>query len=116
MKKLEYGLIANRHNMPVNDFIFNKIKDPTKIRNIEAEASRLCPFGNRKIKTIANDYKEEKYIKLDLYVTGLSAALISVIKACKKVHREDFINIKLVLKHYSWKNKNYHNQTIFFYK
>lgn len=116
MKKLEYGLIANRHNMPVNDFIFNKIKDPTKIRNIEAEASRLCPFGNRKIKTIANDCKEEKYIKLDLYVTGLSAALISVIKACEKVHREDFINIKLVLKHYSWKNKKYHNQTIFFYK
>ena len=109
MKKLEYGLIANRHNMPVNDFIFNRIKDPTKIRNIEAEAYR-------KIKTIANDYKEEKYIKLDLYVTGLSVALISVIKACKKVHREDFINIKLVLKHYSWKNKKYHNQTIFFYK
>ncbi|WP_304354791.1 hypothetical protein, partial [Brachyspira innocens] len=81
MKKLEYGLIANRHNMPVNDFIFNKIKDPTKIRNIEAEAYR-------KIKTIANDCKEEKYIKLDLYVTGLSVALISVIKACKKVHRE----------------------------
>ena len=101
MKKLEYGLIANRHNMPVNDFIFNKIKDPTKIRNIEAEAYR-------KIKTIANDYKEEKYIKLDLYVTGLSAALISVIKACEKVHREGITvgKIKIIItKQYFFINK-----------
>ena len=55
MKKLEYGLIANRHNMPVDNFIFNKIKDPTKIRNIEAEAYR-------KIKTIANEYKCYRFI------------------------------------------------------
>lgn len=111
MKKLEYGLIANRHEMPVSSFIFEKIKDPTEIKAIEEKAYE-------RVKDILSKAKINKdgYVRLDLYVTGLSVALIALIKACGKVHKENFINIKLVLKHHSYKTKNYHNQIIFFYK
>ncbi|WP_288550145.1 hypothetical protein [uncultured Brachyspira sp.] len=108
MKKLQYGLIANRHSMPVSNFIFNEIKDVVKIRNIENKAYR-------KMKEIVNENKGENYLAIDLYVTGLTVALVSVIKACQKLHKESNINIKLILKHHNHKTKNYHNQSILFY-
>lgn len=108
MKKLKYGLIANRHSMPVSNFIFNEIKDVVKIRNIENKAYK-------KIKEIVNENKGENYLAIDLYVTGLTVALVSVIKAIQKLHKESNINIKLILKHYNHKTKNHHNQTIHFY-
>lgn len=108
MKKLKYGLIANRHSMPVGNFIFDEIKDVVKIISIEKRAYK-------KIKEIINENKGENYLAIDLYVTGLTVALVSVIKAIQKLHKESNINIKLILKHHNHKTKNYHNQTIHFY-
>ena len=117
MKKLEYGLIANRHNMPVQDFIFYEIKDPTEIKAIEEKAyERVKDILSKAGEIRSVKVNKDGYVRLDLYVTGLSVALIALIKACGKVHKENAVNIKLVLKHHNYKTKNYHNQIIFFYK
>lgn len=96
MKKFVLGLVNGRHSMPVEDYIFEgEIKDPLNFTEMAT--------------VIENRFKELQIRSEDevsLFVTGLTAATVEVINACKK-H-----NISLYLYHYDKDSNNYRKQTV----
>lgn len=96
MKKFVLGLVNGRHSMPVEDYIFEgEIKDPLNFTEMAT--------------VIENRFKElqiQSEDEVSLFVTGLTAATVEVINACKK-H-----NITLYLYHYDRDTNNYRKQTV----
>lgn len=88
------GLCEGRHPLPVNEYVFGAvIEDPTDVDGLEEVAEEF--FRN-----LIPD------CLLELYVTGLSVALIAAINAASK-----YINIKnIVLMHYDSKTNTYYPQ------
>lgn len=88
------GLCEGRHPLPVNEYVFGSvIEDPTDVDGLEETAEEF--FRN----LIPN-------CLLELYVTGLSVALIAAINAASK-----YINVRnIVLMHYDSKTNTYYPQ------
>lgn len=87
------GLCEGRHPLPVTEYVFGSIEDPTDVDGLEEVAEEF--FRN----LIPN-------CLLELYVTGLSVALIAAINMASK-----YINIKnIVLMHYDSKTNTYYPQ------
>lgn len=99
---IRVGLVADRHNMPVNDFIF-KTSLPKSIM-----------FDYDKIEDICREYIDEMVDfvngeaqqKLVVYVTGIQCVLSSLIK----VTNEKKVN--LTLRHYDSDTNTYHTHVI----
>lgn len=94
-KSINVGLVKGRHEMGdlVSDFIFKgPIEDPT-------DFGKMWLVADGFIGDLPMDVKE-----INLYVTGLTAALIEVIKVCR-----DY-NIKLNLFHFDTKTNTYVKQ------
>ena len=90
MKKL--GLIRNRHEMPVDDFIFETIDDVTDL-------DWLHQVSLDKLKCLSSD-------KLGIYVTGLSTALVAALNACR------YLGINVELYHYNRDTDSYYAQQV----
>lgn len=93
-KKAVFGLIKGRHQMPIDNYIFN------------TEDIDVFEFG-----WMQNRIHEAlKYVgKLDLYVTGLTTALVEVINYCV---RND---IKTTLYHFNRDTEEYLPQELSIY-
>ena len=94
-KSINVGLVKGRHEMGdlISDFIFKgPIEDPT-------DFGKMWLVADGFIGDLPMDVKE-----INLYVTGLTAALIEVIKVCR-----DY-NIKLNLFHFDTKTNTYVKQ------
>lgn len=96
MTILNLGVCAGRHEMPVTGYIFGEaIADPTNVVELEKLANqRVAEIGCGDNTTV------------NLYVTGLTVAVISAIKALKKV------GSKILLKHFDAKASNYYTQEV----
>jgi|688.fasta_scaffold159643_6 hypothetical protein len=92
-QKSVLGLCEGRHILPteVTGFIFPQSVNPTDLKGMETTCNS---------KLNGCDY-------LELYVTGLTVALTTVINYCCKKH------IALILWHYDRDNNNYYCQPIF---
>lgn len=96
MTTFTFGLCAGRHDLPVSDFIFadNDISfpiNPTALLDTAAIKLRDLNYGD----------------KLVVYVTGLTPALVAVIKYCS-------INgIKLTLKHFDRDSNSFIDDIVF---
>lgn len=96
---MKIGLIKGRHEIPeVNGlYIFNEPVDPTDVIGINEIAIA-------RIKELFIDPNEERYI--NLYVTGLTVALVAVINVCRVYH------VKLILWHYNKDTNRYFPQVV----
>ena len=91
---MKVGLIKGRHSLPVENYIFDKeIEDPTNL-------DKMDKIVEEKLKNV--DTKET----LEVYVTGLTVALTTVIKYCL----DNYIN--LTLYHFDKESGNYFPQII----
>ena len=90
MKKI--GLIRNRHQMPVDDFIFDVIDDVTDL-------DWLHQVSLDKLKCLSSD-------KLGIYVTGLSTALVAALNTCR------YLGIDVELYHYNRDTDSYYAQQV----
>lgn len=105
---LEVGLIADRHDIPVSEYIFNRTIDERLMFNYK-QLDNICKsFIENKI-----GFKEDSEGKkipeknLVVYVTGLTCALASIIKICAEY------KVNLTLKHFNNNNEKYESQVIF---
>lgn len=91
-KILNMALCEGRHSIPqaVDGSIFSNTLNPLDVSGLEEQAF----------------HKLEGVNALNLYVTGLSVALVAVINVC---HRED---IMLTLWHYDRDSGNYYPQSV----
>ena len=90
---IEVGLFAGRHDLPVKNFIFGELS-PCDFRRMDEVA--LCWLMQH---TQPGDV-------LHLYVTGLTAATVAVIKACK------ITGVGLVLMHFDRESGKYVPQDV----
>jgi len=96
MTTFTFGLCAGRHDLPVNNFIFADGDitfpiNPTSLFDIAATKLRKLNYGD----------------SLIVYVTGLTPAVVAVIKYCS------IRNVKLTLKHFDRATKNYIDDVVF---
>lgn len=75
MKKFTFGLCEGRHEIPVDEYIFGTvIEDPTDTEGLAVKAANV--FASNDIE--AGD-------EVEIYVTGLTVALIAAIVAVKEI-------------------------------
>ncbi len=82
MKTLKIGVCKGRHEMPCDYYIFNEeIKFPLDFEMLEIDAYNGLMDALREFeKETSEEYN------VQLYITGLTAAVISCLKAFKKCH------------------------------
>lgn len=88
------ALCSGRHEIKdaKDGAIFDVIKDPTDVKGLETEAFY-------KLASLDIEY-------LELYVTGLTVALIASLNACKK------LDIKVTLYHFDRETGTYYKQNV----
>lgn len=99
---IRVGLVADRHNMPVNDFIF------------KTSLSKSIMFDYDRIEDICREYIDEMVDfvdgeaqqKLVVYVTGIQCVLSSLIKVANEK------KVNLTLRHYDSDTNTYHTHVI----
>lgn len=101
---LEVGLVADRHDIPINEFIYNKI-DSDLMFDYSRQEEIARKFILNNIEFNSNTGEPEK--QLVVYATGLQCALTSVIKICYS------LEINLIIKHYDSAKKLYRSQVVF---
>ncbi len=91
---ISLALCEARHAMPecVKGSIFNNTLDPLDVKGLEAEASAKLASLNVKA--------------VNIYVTGLTVALIAVLNAAKN------LEIKVTLYHYNRDTNSYYIQEV----
>lgn len=103
-KEIKIGVCKGRHEMPCDLFVFeNTIEDPTDVQQIRKKSLHFFTsnFGDDFLK------KEGLIdIPLKIYVTGLTVALIEVIR-CASYFFSD-----VTLMHYDTKTGTYYPQDI----
>ena len=86
-----FGLCSGRHDIPVEKYLFDTISDPTDFDSMYKQAVAAIPAD---------------CTELAVYVTGLTAAMLAVVRACND------LNISLVAYHYDRDNGVYVEQTV----
>lgn len=86
----EIGLINGRHQLPVSEYVFEEIKNIFDFKAMEEQIHSKLKYAT----------------KVTLYVTGLTAAVSSVVAYCV---RND---IELTLMHYDTETTEYIPQTV----
>lgn len=96
MKTIKIGVCKGRHEMPCDMYVFDTIEDPTNVEKIEKEA----------VYFFHKNFFNEDIKKIEIYVTGLTVALMAVMKAASRYCDE------MVLMHYDTKTGTYYPQDI----
>ena len=115
MEEIKVGLVKGRHDMPINDYIFDEIKD---VLDFDKMNQIIYSFLESKV-GISNitsiginqaDYSDVLCVrgnkKLVVYCTGLTAAVAELIKVCM------LNGVSLSLMHYNRDNDDYVEQQI----
>lgn len=93
---LTIGTCSGRHEMPVNEFIFNNaVEDVTDVESI-----------NNTVKTVLDAKLGDDKNIIHLYVTGLTVLSMAVVKYC--IDNQ----ISLVLYHFDMATKSYYSQVV----
>ena len=90
---MKLGLCQGRHPMPVENYIFGESVNPLDVDGLEKEAvTELLEFGKLK--------------HIDLYVSGLTVALIAALNACRQ------LSIAVTLYHFDRDSGTYYPQEV----
>ena len=116
MKEIKVGLIKGRHEMPVDNYIFDEIND---VLDFNSMNKQICNFINNNINIYSIcgcginqiGYEDVEVLtsdtKLIVYVTGLTSVTAELIKVCA------LKGISLTLMHYDRESGDYLPQIIF---
>lgn len=108
---LNIGLCEGRHSIPevTDGYIYPSEVNPTDLRELNSIAvdslMNLCEREYNKAKEIV-EYSHRLDFKLNLYVTGLTVALIEVLNVCK------MYDIQVTLYHYDRETGTYYPQNV----
>lgn len=100
---LNMGLCEGRHNIPqvTDGYIFPLEVNPTNVQKLtETAFNKLEDF-----------YFSTDKLHLNLYVTGLTVALISVLNACRLLDPK-LLDLEITLYHYDRDTNSYYPQEV----
>lgn len=107
MENITVGLIKGRHEMPVNEYIFDEVKD---MFDYDGISNHITRFISRKVHLACKQgggiysFKGEK--ALTVYVTGLTSVSCELVDVCNK------LGVQLTLMHYDRDTGKYHPQRL----
>lgn len=114
---IKVGVCKGRHEMPCSDYVFDFIEDPTNVNDMREVAIKYffqlreklphknCYFCDEN----GNDFPVGKAdAKLEIYVTGLTVAVIEVLQAALYY----FSGFDITLMHFDAKSGNYYPQRL----
>lgn len=115
MEEMKVGLVKGRHELPVDDYIFDEIGDVTDFKAMDKVTKDFMVskvglgqyFRRSDTATYEDEVTSYGEKSLVVYVTGLSAALAAVIKSCARNC------VPLTLMHYDRETGSYVPQQIF---
>lgn len=117
MEEIVVGLINGRHEMPVDEYMFDKIDNPLNFKGISDRVSEfICERVGIKTEQFGScinsiDYTDIQHFAgkrhLVVYVTGLTPVVAEVIRQCA------CNGVKLTLMHYDSVSQIYVPQKIF---
>lgn len=109
------GVCAGRHEMPVDNFIYDKIDDPTNVQALEETAWKwyretVVPLRNKGL-----------HVDINIYVTGLTVATVAILKVLIHCHEwaidDDYPtrvhNGEISLWHFDSVGQKYYSQSVF---
>ena len=102
-KEIKIGVCKGRHEMPCDMYVFEEISDPTDVLWMKLESLRFF------VNNFGDEFKkrEEKIeTPLKIYVTGLTVALIEVMRFASCFFSD------ITLMHYNSKTGDYYPQSI----
>lgn len=100
IEEVRVGMIAGRHDLPVDNYIFEKIENVFSFKTIR---SKVVQF-------IKENFKyEDSFKSLIVYVTGLTPVIAEIVSVCVRSH------IALTLMHYDKYSGKYIPQYIGIY-
>ena len=106
MKRIKMGTIRGRHEMPVDGYFLDEVKEPSSMNEVTAKVA--SKMANLFAEHIRYKYgRPRSYLALDLYVTGLTSVTAEIIAECAAN------GIPLTLYHYNTRNGEYVPQVIF---
>ena len=116
LKKVEVGLIAGRHPMPVTDYIFSKVDDLFDFKGLDRQVENfLVTKVGIKLKTdpalnqygagLTKVYQGKK--ELVVYISGLTQAIVAVVACCARN------GVHLTVMHYNIEDGTYIPQKVF---
>ena len=107
LEKITVGLIKGRHEMPVSDYIFEKVED---MFDYDAISNHITRFVSRKVGLSYNEgggiYSCKGEKTLVVYVTGLTAVSCELVDVCNK------LGVPLTLMHYDRDTGEYRAQVL----
>lgn len=112
---IKAGLIRGRHELPVDDYIFDTIDDITDVNVLtNTAANKLLQMFPHAVITTAclpnqADYTDIPVFcrgQLGLYVTGLTVALVAVLNAARQ------LGVRVILYHYDNSTLDYFTQDV----
>lgn len=113
--EINLGVCSGRHEMPVDNFVFDTIVDPTDVETLERKAlewyrSNVTPLR-----------EEGLNVDINIYVTGLTVATIAIVKVF--IHQHEWAidndypcivhNGDITLWHFDATGKDYYPQKLF---
>lgn len=100
IEEVKVGMIAGRHDLPVDNYIFEEIENVFSFKTIR---SKVVQF-------IQENFKyEDSFKNLIVYVTGLTPVTVEIVSVCVRSH------IALTLMHYDKYSGKYIPQYIGIY-
>ena len=108
-KIINCGLIKDRHEMPVDQFIFEFAIRSSLMFNYDKLDQMIRDWINEKIPFIDDPFEPGKKVGsaiLQVYMTGLTCCTASLIKVCNEMR----VNLRLC--HYDFELRKYHTQII----
>ncbi len=111
MNIITAGLCEGRHKLPVEMYMFPEVVQPLETEELETKAFEWLAerFPEQELKYVKNadcDVRDVYRGNLNLYVTGLSMALVAVLNACYR------LGIDVCLFHYDRESGDYFNQHV----
>ena len=101
-KEIKIGVCKGRHEMPCDMYVFNEISDPTDVLWMKFESLRFF------VNNFGDEFSEKGQIEtpLKIYVTGLTVALIVVMRFASCFFSD------VTLMHYNSKTGEYYPQQL----
>lgn len=101
-RNIRVGLVADRHKMPVNDYIFKEEISPSMMFDYEKLELHCREYIENMV-----DFKDGiSQQNLVVYLSGLQCASASLVKVCNDM------KVNLTFRHYDKQTDSYHSQVI----
>lgn len=109
--KISVGLCKGRHEMPCSHFVYNGELNPTDVNDMAKKVRKWLTTLNKEFnKSTGYNLEDCTTVEVEIYVTGLTAALVEVINVLRLSLKD---NVQITLRHFDREANDYFSQVLY---